>query len=130
MTATLPAVVSAEDFTVASAPRNQRASPSPGPSAMGATCVAESVMGGTLAPPPVRAHPRRGGSFVAATGATSVDWLDGGALEHGPADRGDRGARVPWALAPRVLRRARAPDPPQHPQRRDVLAHPGSAHAA
>src|SRR3954447_17080270 len=100
MTATRPPVVSAEDFTVASAPRNQRASPSPGPSAMGATCVAESVMGGTLALRAAPGHPLRGGSFVADARATSVDWLDGGALEHGPADPGDRGPRNPRALAP------------------------------
>ena len=56
---------------------------------------------------------------------------DGSALEHGPADRRDRGCSAPAGsraseyfaeLAPRLRR--------VHRQRRDVLAHAGSAHAA
>src|SRR5690349_20603453 len=130
MTATRPPVVSAEDFTVASTPRNQRASPSPGPSVMGAAAVAVSVMGGTLVPTGPGDHPRRRGSSLHPAAHPDYGPDDGATLDGRPTARRDPAAGGPRAAAPGVLRGARAAPAAGRRQRRDLLAHAGPAHAA
>src|SRR3954451_15356220 len=68
MTATLPSVVAADDLIVRSAPRNQRASPSPGWSATtggDASCASGDDMGASLPTPAPFVQLRRGTGVAA-----------------------------------------------------------------